>query len=593
MKRHRIVLKNIIYMVKIVQKSDTKYFYFGILKCIVDTIHTCFSLVMPKILIDNMISKDVTYLIKCLIIFLLVSILRDSYDSWFSVYRSYNAKVNAQSYIQKMVFLKYNEIDQECFDNPEFYDTYVKALAEVDQRAINVALAAIEYIQLILNIMITMGAMLIINPIYILLTVCSVFISYKLQKKSISLYYKFVQDKTPIDRKRDYIKRVYYLQEYSKEMKIHPMYNCLLEKYNNETINILLLISKYYNKIMSIDYKIIVNRNISYILVTGGLVYQVLKGFLSIGDYFAAQNAVSVLNSNMIRMISALNAMNEHSLYIENFRNFMEYKSKIEKIGYSNTKYLDTCALSYELKNVSFKYSDNTVLNNINLCIKRGEKIAIVGSNGAGKSTLVKLLLRFYDVTEGNIYVNGTDIKEINLKSLRMSIGVVMQDFKYFAVKLWENILCEKNIDNEINNINTVLGICKLKNKVDKLPNGINTMISKEFSDDGVMFSGGEQQKIAIARSIVKSSNTLIFDEPSSALDPITEDEIMTALLTNSETKTVIMITHRLSFIKLFDRIVYLENGQIIEIGTHDELIAQNGKYALMYNTQMENYLAT
>jgi len=245
-----------------------------------------------------------------------------------------------------------------------------------------------------------------------------------------------------------------------------------------------------------------------------------------------------------------------------------------------------------EFKNVSFKYegSENFALNSINLKIKTNEKIAVVGHNGSGKSTLIKLLLRLYDPTEGEILLNGINIKEYNLKDYRRQFGVVFQDFKHFAFSIFDNVtmndenICEEQVINALKSSD-------IYDKISTLPKGIHTPLTREFDDDGAVLSGGEQQKIAIARTLVKYTPFAILDEPTSALDPVAEYKMYENMMKSSENRSVIFISHRLSSAVVADRILMFGDGELIETGSHTQLISKNGHYAEMFRIQAEKYV--
>lgn len=246
-----------------------------------------------------------------------------------------------------------------------------------------------------------------------------------------------------------------------------------------------------------------------------------------------------------------------------------------------------------EVKNITFSYKeDYNQLENVSLKIKKGQRIAIVGHNGAGKTTLVKLLLRLYDVKEGNILYNGTDYKDINVHSLRKQVGAVFQNVEVYAVTIAENILFRTpKTESDINLVIEALKFSGLYDYVSSLPNGINTIVTKEFDKNGIVLSGGQNQRLAIARGYALNYNLFILDEPSSALDPIAEANVYNNMLALGKDKTIIFISHRLTTTVNADYIYLFEKGRVIEEGTHKELLSQNGKYAQMFNSQSKKYL--
>jgi len=246
------------------------------------------------------------------------------------------------------------------------------------------------------------------------------------------------------------------------------------------------------------------------------------------------------------------------------------------------------------IQELSFVYpfakEEEKTLDKISLTINKGEKIAFVGYNGAGKTTLTKLLMRLYDSTEGSILYNGRNIKEFSPEQYRGHIGAVFQDYQIFAATIAENVIGgEYTKDNE-EQVMAALRAASFEEKLKELPHGIHSQLTTEFQKDGVGLSGGEAQKIAIARVFAHPYELIIMDEPSSALDPIAEYELNQSILKNAEDKTVIFISHRLSTTRMADRIYMFDQGKIVEYGSHEELMEQNGKYAEMYRVQAKKY---
>lgn len=240
--------------------------------------------------------------------------------------------------------------------------------------------------------------------------------------------------------------------------------------------------------------------------------------------------------------------------------------------------------------NVCFAYpnTDHTILHNLSFTIKNGQKIGIVGLNGSGKTTLIKLILRLYTPTTGKILLNGVDINTIPLGQYLKRIGAVLQDFNIFAYSIRENIVFDKNISDD--RLNNALDNSGFSEKVVTLKDGINTIISKELNEKGIELSGGEGQKLALARALYKDAGILILDEPTSTLDPIAEYQMFSSLHDISEGKTTLFISHRLSSTKFCDRIFVIQSGGIVEDGSHSELMKQGGIYADMFESQAKFY---
>lgn len=244
-----------------------------------------------------------------------------------------------------------------------------------------------------------------------------------------------------------------------------------------------------------------------------------------------------------------------------------------------------------EFNNVSFKYpkSDNYALKNINLKIRGGEKLAVVGRNGSGKTTFIKLLCRLYDVDEGEILINGVNVKEYTRESLNALYSVVFQDYKILSLTVADNISANGECDKDM--LNSALDKANIKDRIEAMPQKEKTYLYKDLDKSGVEISGGEAQKLALARALYKDSPIVILDEPTAALDPIAENEIYSRFNSFVENKTAIYISHRLSSCAFCDRIAVFDNAELVETGTHNELVSANGRYAELWNAQASYYL--
>lgn len=410
--------------------------------------------------------------------------------------------------------------------------------------------------------------------------------------------YKIRVSRNPFERKREYVKRIFYLNDYAKELRLNQEASTLLFEDFKKANEDVYQVEKCYAKkrfLLSFLKRYIGNDFISDVVYISYLVYRatIMKA-ISFSSVAILYNSFGNLKWNMRIFTDIYPYACETSLYVQKILDFLDYEPKIQ----SQRKLpVSTQAKAVELRNVSFSYGEKygSVINDVSLSIAPGEKIALVGYNGAGKTTLIKLIMRLYDPSRGEILLDGVNIKDYDVEKYRHSIGTVFQDFKIFGGSVVENVLLDLN-DGEDDSavtekVRKALTHSGLWERIQSLPNGLDTQLTTEFAKDGVNLSGGESQKLAIGRVFYKDAGLIILDEPSSALDPIAEYQLNHSMLEATENKTVIFISHRLSTTRLADRIFLLEKGRIAEQGTHEELLARNGRYAAMWRAQAGQYI--
>lgn len=498
--------------------------------------------------------------------------------------------------IQRELMAKAQMIDLKCYDIPEYFDDFIIAASQSEEMA-KKAIMSVAQILSNMTAMLVAGTMIItMNPVIVIFPVIGFIINIVTRFIITKLEYQYDLEKQRIGRKADYSKRVFYQPEYAKEIKLAGIEEALMEQYDEAIAEERRMALKYSLRILppTLINWICTYTVCQFFAVPVYLAYLAIeKHTIELGGVASLKNATNDMKSQLDQMNYALIDFQMVGQYAERFRRFMDYKINIE--GCEGTEPIPENDCTLELKNVSFKYKDSEkyILKNVNLTIRKGEKLALVGENGAGKTTLIKLIMRLYDVTEGSITFGGTDIRKLNIRAYREKIGVVFQDFQIYGATLAENVkmgFVKEDDPSEREKIVTALKRADFGKKLENLSNGIDTELTKEFSDDGTMLSGGELQKVAIARMFMRDMPIAIFDEPSSALDPIAEYRLNKSMLENAENQAVILISHRLSTTKDADRIILLENGSIAESGTHSELIANDGVYAKMWGVQAEKY---
>ena len=320
------------------------------------------------------------------------------------------------------------------------------------------------------------------------------------------------------------------------------------------------------------------------------LIGQLAKGQISLPELLLYIGAIAGYAAWVKECMDAILAIMAQNDRISDYREFLEYGVVEKKEITSDFSRVQGMAHEFRFENVGYRYDGNEemTLKNINLTLKKGEKVALVGENGAGKTTLVKLLTGLYTPTEGKIYMDGMDITELDKESYFKEFAVVFQDSIVVAASVAENVACSKNVDEE--KVITCLKDAGIYEKVCTMKKGIHTMLTRNLESDGEELSGGEVQKLMLARALYRDGATLVLDEPTAALDPLAESRMYETYTAFGKDKTSVFISHRLSSTRFCDRICFLQNGEIVEEGTHEALMHQNGSYANMFAVQAKYY---
>lgn len=534
--------------------------------------------------IDSIINYTIVLSIVCLI----------SYTAlhWYWNVGSVPAVRKIGANIERKLFRQAARVELACYETPSFYDKYVRAMDEAYNRMINV----MNSLDRLIHKLISLGAnsllLFIIDPWLILFGLFPLVLGYFRRLENVAKH-DFEVELKPINRRKEYIKRTFYLGEYAKEMRIGGMYNQLLLDLKDTFKQFKVILKKYGFKRMV--YMYIRTTGLEIVTILGATLYAVwstmCRGTMQVGDCIVVLSSIGTISYMLSDLMQNLAEFGEHALFLDDVRFFLDYEPKIV----DGDKALPEKTGDLVVKNLSFKYEgcENDILKNINFTWKKGERIALVGSNGSGKTTLVKLLLRLYDATSGEIRLNGDNIKDFKVDDYREQYSTVFQDFKVFSLNIKENVLLRKTNDSDDELVSSALKESGVYDRVSSIDNGLDAILTREFDDKGVNLSVGEQQKLSLARVFATDTPFVILDEPSSALDPIAEYEMFENMMRATKGRSVIFISHRLSSAVLADKVLLMENGEIAECGTHAELMQKGGKYAAMFHRQAENYLGS
>ena len=433
----------------------------------------------------------------------------------------------------------------------------------------------------------------LLSPLFILMIAVTSAVSIVLVFRTQKNDFDFQNEKVEDDRKIDYLYKVMTAYDYAKEVRINNAEDYVADKYAGILRTQINKLKALYRKSIKINLVSTIITIIQTVIMYFYFSYQVYTKDITIAEYTVLLSTTTLLTSLLLGFfdnVARLGRVFKSIDFYREYKNLMDTQSNIIASNNFEEREIDFANAVIKFENVSFTYpeTEKVILKNIDFEIKKGEKIGIVGLNGSGKTTFVKLLTRIYDPTYGRITINDIDIKDIPHRQYIKHIGIVLQDFMLFAYSVKENVA----LDTDYDEIKFKSSIEKsgIKEKIDGLKNGIDTSVYKTLDESGVEFSGGEGQKLALARAIYKNAETLILDEPTSALDPIAEYDLFSKLNDISENKATIFISHRLSSTKFCDKIIVLSDGEIIEYGSHSELIKQNGFYADLFNAQARYY---
>jgi ATP-binding cassette subfamily B protein len=508
------------------------------------------------------------------------------------VYPIAQAKVNKGLYLG--LFRKARNVELECFENSDFYDKYTLAMENADTRLIQTVEVVFGVIFGGIASVCAFAFMFQVDKISVLFILFPIIGNFVFNRWNSKLDYARNKDMAPHNRRIAYINRVMYLPEYAKEMRLTDVFTLMKQQYR-ESIQGLADVTKKYTKRAMINHWLYVMFTFTFIF-EGLLIYGAYRTLVS-DSMTLAQLAVitSMMVSTtwiLIGFTESLTSLFKNGLFMEYLRTFFEYKEKIPE----DWDGLDpgTEIKSVEFRDVSFSYKDKEVLSHLNMEFRGGKTYALVGHNGAGKTTLIKLLLRFYDPTSGEILLNGRNIREYNLRKYRNLFATAFQDHRMFSMSVLDNVVMGENVPEEEKEAKVceALKLSGAYDKVMSLPKGIQTTLTHEFDDEGAVLSGGEFQKIVVARAFVKECPFKIFDEPSSALDPIAEATLFDNIYESCKQNTLVFISHRLSSVQNADWVYLLSDGTVKEAGTHKMLMELGGIYADMYTKQAKNYLA-
>lgn len=587
-------IKTAIYFIRLARRLNLKYLFALVLSCMCKASIPFINTIVPKFIIEELMGdKDIQSLIKYSIILVLLNstlyLLKQVLDEVLLIQQE-----KFMNSVELDIGIRIMNAEYSIIEDPVMMDLKEKALFPLLRlRALKLMMEQATDVMSNIIIIFGMVGVLATLDIKIVILIASFSIAGIFgYKKLADISFVVNEMIIPINRKFTYY--IHMITDYTraKDIRIYNLENLISNKIKNNN-------RETYEALRKIDSKTfkcnIVNQVLfilQTILINIYIIYMVNLKRITIGQFTMYITAISQFIFGTDKIIKLYVDFSENCEFLKKYIEFVEkLESKQSKLGIE----LQNDITKIEFENISFKYSqsDNLVLKNISFTINKGEKVSIVGLNGAGKSTIVKLLLRLYKPTTGNILVNGINIEQYSIDSYLQKFGVVFQDFKLFAFNVKENICLNESDNFDDKQVWEVIEKIGLQDKLQSASKGLYTDVLKYFSDDGLEFSGGQAQRLAIGRLLIKEFPIMIMDEPTSALDPVTEAEIFNIfnnIIDSGEKRIAIYISHRLSSCQFSDKIIVINNNKIEQMGNHKELVNANGVYKIMWRKQAQYY---
>lgn len=481
-------------------------------------------------------------------------------------------------------------LDLDQFEDSVFYDKLERARQQTVGRSVLLS-QVMSQVQDFISMGFLLAGLITFNPWLIVLLLVAIIPSFLGESYFNGQNYALTRSQTPERRELDYVRYLGASDETAKEVKIFGLADFIINRFKT-------LSDKFYTD----NSKLAVKRSawgtffsilgsIGYYTAYGYIIYQTVTGKATVGMLTFLAGSFRQLSSLMEGMLNRFTTVSQGAIYLNDFLEFFEIKPKI-KVAANPVSFPNPIKQGFIFEDVGFQYHNSETWANrhLNFTLRPGEKLALVGENGAGKTTLVKLLARLYDPTEGRILLDGVDLREYKIEDLRLNLGIIFQDYLRYQMTLSQNIAVG-NI-GEIDNkplIQRAAQESLADLLAEKLPNQYEQALGRRFNN-GIELSGGEWQKVALARAYMKDAQVLILDEPTAALDARAEYEVFQRFAELTKGKSAVLISHRFSTARLADRILVLDKGTVLEMGTHGELLAQKGRYAELFNLQAMGY---
>lgn len=568
---------------------------YTIIRLLVNLVYPLYSLItayLVKNILDLLTSKrDPDEKFYILIILTLIIFLMSAINTSSEKLNQYTTRLHDEMILNNIslsMMEKAMDSDIELYDNQDFYDKFNKM--QYDSYSMSGILwNSLSCISGFFSLICVLTALFNSNPIYAFAIIIVSIPAAIFEQRCTKQIYQNDLEQVKNQRQRHYYNIIATTKSFAQELRYRHLSDYIKNKYMSLSNTIFFSKKKLIKRKTWVSALLSILPEVSITGISIHIIYKVIHSIYTIGDYTLYRSLVSQVYSNIILLTMNAMSLYDNKLKIDNMLKLDVLTVRRIKSGSREINAVKTI----EFKNVSFQYPDTTkiVLDDVSFKVGLHEKVALVGLNGSGKTTIIKLLLRLYDVTAGEILINNKDIREFQIEKLHRCYNVYFQNAPNFAFTLRENVILNEEVnENSDCKIKEILKACEALDILNSTGDNLDTYITKEFSDKGVELSAGQHQKLAIARSIYRNASAYILDEPSSSLDPEAESRIFEKLEKVCYNKLAIFTSHRLTNVHLADRIIVLEKGKVVEQGTQKELLAHPKRFAALFQYQAQKF---
>ena len=575
-------------------EASPGYIILLFINALLESTRIVINIILPKYLIDELLGNKDTKLLLILGASIIISNVIFKFIENLMKKQLTMGRMKLEEKMSQIMASKIMNVEFSYLENPYYLDLKERAVFAINnQNALeNIIVGITNILRDLITIFSLIAILFSLSWALVVLLLITIGLNLWIYSTFAEYQQKFFQSIIPINRKFGYYMGLSWQDKPQKDIRLYNMAPMLTQRvidYNRELMDEFQI---FYNRLGKTQglYNVInvLQASLAYGYVGIRVISEKFGPSISIGSFTMYVNAAINFSQTTTKLGENITMTFQMLEYLDPF---MEFVSLPEAREHGGELEMEDEIHSIEFKNISFKYpgSDKYVLKNISFEINGGEKISIVGLNGAGKTTLIKLLCRLYKPSSGEIFVNGHNIYDYEYKSYMEKIAIIFQDYKLFAFTIGENITCEEYSEDK--NIMELIEEVGLKEKINSLPKGLNSLMGKSYDNEGIELSGGEEQKVAIARALYKDAPLIILDEPTSALDPLAEAEIYEHFNTMVQGKTAIYISHRMSSSTFSDKILLIENGEVVDFDSHKNLMKkEDSLYYRLFMAQAKNY---